>query len=268
MREDLLAMEANAWEARAKGRYQQAIDLFTHLSDYTGDERFLGGRGMAFADLADYDSALADFRTVAALKDPRSRASSEYIIEGVCLWCLGHTADAIVVWEEAARAPFSDAAGGVQPPAMLLYAGTRRHDIQVEKRALFVLRSKWRNHLRRLQRSMAVPTMSTRGGLDYTGLGNWPGPIVPHLLGLTDRSELYRAADLASDPTVKGGRRCQADFYAAVRSLRIGDTDAFQMAITRCATSPFGYLQEECHLARWEEARHFPSTALSDGTCP
>jgi hypothetical protein len=47
-------------------------------------------------------------------------------------------------------------------------------------------------------------------------------------------------------------RRCQTDFYIALRALDDGDAVVFQQRLVACAQSDGGLLEHEFYLARWE----------------
>ena len=51
--------------------------------------------------------------------------------------------------------------------------------------------------------------------------GQWPAPILRHLLGQIDRDALMAAAD--SDEKTRKGRECEAHFYVAEELLSAGD---------------------------------------------
>jgi lipoprotein NlpI len=125
----------------------------------------------------------------------------------------------------------------VEIPALLLYAALRTQDLALQREARQLLRK----HARRKQ------------------LVNWPGAIVPYLLGKISTEELQAAAHWPSAPAVLLERHhCQVSFYVGVRGLLDLDESAFRAAMRECAASWYGFLEQEYYLATWEVENDFP----------
>jgi lipoprotein NlpI len=228
-----------AWQLRRNGQYEKAIELCTQLYNEDPTPFNLFDRGMTYLEMADYASALEDFKRVVDIQEPTLMADVYYIFQGVCYWYLNQPSQAVEVWKQGITAPYTDAAGGVTPPALLLYAAQRLHDAELNKEALRLLRKHARRKLR-----------------------EWPGAIVPFLLGKIGVEELETKVKLAVKEILIARWQCQADFYIALRALREGDWAAFQSRMTRCAENPYGYHEHEHYLALWEAERGFPRTAF------
>jgi hypothetical protein len=147
--------------------------------------------------------------------------------------------------------------GGVELPALLLYARERLGDKQLEKEVLKILKRLWRNHQQRLKRKR-VRDRITHSDFVYQGLFGWPGAIVPFLLEQIEIEDFERAAGNTTSERLKERRQCQADFYIALRALREKNDEVFQLAMIRCANSQRGALEQEYYLALWELERGFP----------
>ncbi len=244
------------------GRYEEAIAAYTRLYREDGQASHLFARGTVYLTTADYVAALDDFRSVLSVEAPSSLGSRHYILPGICCWFLDRPRDAVELWRASVHAHFTDAAGGVQPPALLVYAGERMHDAEVIHEGLALLTRHWRNQLRRLKRRQAG-ILNPHEDLVHPGLATWPGAIVPFLLGHTDGAHLARAAASTSQPILQSRWQCQADFYLGLQALREGQRPQYQEAMRRAAASEWGKLEVEWRLALWEVERGFPEPAFS-----
>lgn len=231
--------EVSPWQLRVNGHYQQAIAAYTDLYAADGRPSNLYNRGSIYVEIGDYARALEDFELMRSAQDPAYRADGEYMYQGICYWYLDQPQRAVAIWKQGLDAPYTDAAGGVRLPAMLLYAGLRLDDKALQKESLSLLRK----HARRK-------------------LNDWPGPIVPFLLDKIDARELLRQTESGRNETLIGRWQCQAEFYLAVHALHHDDRDTFGQHCARCAESRYGRLEHEYYLARWEIERNLPFPAF------
>jgi hypothetical protein len=123
---------------------------------------------------------------------------------------------------------------------LLLYAAERLDNPDLRREALSLLRK----HSRRAP-------------------AGWPGAIAPFLLRKFDAAGLEAQVKATRNETLAGRRRCQADFYIALGALRDGDRRLFRAGMARCAESPYGHLEHEHYLARWEVEQDFPEPAFT-----
>jgi len=233
------------WQFVENGWYEQAIKLYTRHFDEDGKVSHLTNRGTVYLIQEDYDSALADFQLVLDVEEPRFVADRHYFLLGVCYWCLNQPASAVSVWRQSLTAPYTDAAGGVEAPSLLLYAALRLDDGDLRKEALSILR-------KQAQRK----------------LGAWPGSIVPFLLSKIDPTEFVREANASGNDVLCARHMCQANFYVALKALSDGDKDAYKAGMIRCTKVPYKLLEHEYYLARWEVRCGFPDPAFVHGTSP
>jgi tetratricopeptide (TPR) repeat protein len=222
-----------AWELHRQGKFRQAIAAYTALYEDSSDIFYLRGRGDAKLELGEYASALDDFLRAEAECEPRYRDALLYIARGVCWWWLGQPAQAVEAWTLALDAPYQDAAGGVIPPALLLYAAERLDAGELRREAVRLLRK----HARRR-------------------LGDWPGAIVPFLLGKIEAAQLEHAASVSTALIPR--HRCQADFYIGLGALRTGDRAGFSQRMQRAVSWDGMPRKDEHYLAKWEVAHAFP----------
>ena len=236
--------------------FDRAIQEYTRLFREKNDLTNLRNRGLVYLFLRDYTSALTDFNQVISLEEPNFISDMDYILQGVCHWYLNHPDQAIKTWEKSINTPFTDAAGGVKSPALLLYAGTRLSDGELKRKSIQLLRRKWQNYQRRIKRRETRYT-HTHSDFVYEGLSGWPGVIVPFLLGKARVDEIETVLENIQNKSLEARWRCQADFYIGLKALIDGDKDAFQTRMHLSSESKFGYLEHEYYLARWELERGF-----------
>lgn len=232
------------WRFVEMGWYEQAIKLYTRRYIEDGKVPHLTNRGIVYLLQEDYDAALADFQHVLDMEEPRFVGTTDYFLLGICYWCLNQPAGAVAAWQQSLTAPYTDAAGGVEAPALLLYAALRLDDRALRKEAVGLLRKRARRKLT-----------------------TWPGPIVPFLLGQMAPEEFAREASVLSNDILRARHLCQADFYVALKALSAGDRDAYEAGMIRCAKSPYKFLEHEYYLARWEVRHDFPDPAFAHGVC-
>jgi len=250
----------NAWELIRSGQYEAAAEEYGRLVREQGGRFNLANLGVAHLLMGNFPAALDDFQRIIAESDPRYLSTSEYVSAGIALWNLDRPEEAIASWRAGLAAPYTDAAGGVEIPALLLYGGWRSGSPAVEKEGVKLLEKLWAGHLRRQKRRQerARPTHSD---LVHPGLVAWPGAIVPFLLGEIDQAGLQRAVEQAGNDTLRERWQCAAHFHLAVGAGRMNDPASFREGMRRCAASR-GELESEFYLARWEVERGFPQPAF------
>jgi hypothetical protein len=255
------ASRRDPWDLIVLGRFQEAVEASTELYARRGERHIPFHRGLAYLLLGDPSAALADFTFVMTLEEPKYWADAYFIYQGVCYWYMGEPIQAVEVWRHSLTAPYTDAAGGVTPPALLLYAAERLHDPQLQKEALNLLKKHWSGFQRR-QKHMQMGVESKEETFLHPGLLGWPGAIVPYLLGLVDTAQLENAVKMAKQPVLEGRWQSQADFYIALRALREGDWVGFKEGMSRSAGNSYGPFEHEHYLARWEAGHSFPEPAF------
>jgi tetratricopeptide (TPR) repeat protein len=249
------------WDLIKSKQYEEAVRECTRLHQELGGKPNLNNRGIAHLLMRNYAAALHDFQ-LSIESDPRYRGTTEYCHAGVSSWCLNEPDQAVSIWRAGIGAPYTDAAGGVGLPSLLLYAGCRLGNSALEKEAIGLLKKHWRNHLRR-QKRRQERSRPTRADFVHPGLVAWPGATVPFLLGEIDQTQLQQCVDHAGNATLQERWQCAADFYVGLAAVRKGDVQTFQASTQRCAASQKGELEHEYYLARWELDQGFPHRAFS-----
>lgn len=122
-------------------------------------------------------------------------------------------------------------------PGLLLYAAVRKHDAELRKEAIHLLRTAAR-------RKSAT---------------HWPGPVASYLLGKCSTAAFLASVSFGDPPLpLQQRHRCQADFNIGVRALMEEDQPGFEASMRACAASPNGFLEHEYYLAIWETEQGFP----------
>jgi tetratricopeptide (TPR) repeat protein len=233
-------MPAHPWTLVLAGKYQEAIEVMTKdlpppssssAADYAN-------RAAAYLCLRNYEAAAQDYETLIRV-DPT--VEKGYAGHAICQWCQNQPAEAIAYWKRALDSPYTDAAGGVKIRGILLYAGVRTRQPDLQKDALRLLRRRDRTK----QAAM-----------------NWPGPIAGFLTSRLTKDQLYQSL-LASvrSPVLQERYQCQAHFYIGIKSLLEGQMQTFKEEMLACSQSGNGCLEFEYYLAMWEVDHQFPDIA-------
>jgi hypothetical protein len=214
----------SVWDLIKAGEYQQACDAADREFSQTSD--LLALRNKIFALLR-----LGRFAEAATLCDEIMTRSpytiqGDFAFRGVCDWARGRADDAVVAWQAAKRAQYVDAAGGLVPDLLLLFASIKRSD-------------------QALRASSEGSIMKRR---KRTSMSNWPGPVGRFVIGELDEAGLLSA--IAEPAVLRDRQSCQGEFYIAVMRLKRGDTAGYMEYLSRsCSHGPVALLEAEFHLA-------------------
>ncbi|MFO0881752.1 MAG: tetratricopeptide repeat protein [Gemmataceae bacterium] len=243
------------WDLLQSGHYEAAVKEYSRLCAEEGGTFYLFNRGIAYLLLGNFDAAQNDFRQIID-EEPTRPSAAAFCFVGIAQWHLNQPQEAITTWRAGLNARYSDAAGGVEIPVLLLYAGWRMGHPAVEAEALSLLQTLWGQHCRRHKRVNRGTNTSTDDFV-HPGLLTWPGPLAPLYLGEIDSSMVQKVVDQTSPPTLQERYQCAVNFHLGLVAGRQGDRDAFQRGMRRCAASRRGLLEAEFYLARWEVDRGF-----------
>jgi tetratricopeptide (TPR) repeat protein len=218
-----------AWSLLDTGKLPEAADAYLRLYEASQDPKYLRARGVINLRLRRLADALHDFRTYVDRRERRFLSDDDFIYLGICHWYLDQSVEAVTAWKAGLDAPYTDAAGGVEAAAILIYASMRVSEPALEKLGFAILRK--------------ISRRSTSA---------WPAAIAPYLLGKIKDHDLDLQARMSTSAIVVQRQQCQADFYVALAAQRRGDDVAYNARLRECARSPFGYLEHEYYLALWE----------------
>lgn len=250
--------DSSPWQALELGRYEEAIQLYSQEYRQSQNLRALAGRACAYLAANRPSQALSDIEEVVTRTDKRLASESDYAFLGICYWYLAQPDFAIAQWQAGHGAPYVDAAGGILSPTLLFYAGVRLGDSRLEMEARQVLRAHWQKFVRRVRRREDAALITPQNFADPE-LWNWPGAIVPFLLGHEDSAWLLHQARKTNVETLALRRECQAQFAIAVDALRSGNRQLFVTSMEACAHNPKGLLEAEYFLACWEMHKGYPN---------
>jgi hypothetical protein len=151
---------------------------------------------------------------------------ADFIFRGVSDWLDGREQDAIAAWHAGEDTQYSDAAGGVEIPLLLLFAAIKRKDPSLRKSTEAML-----NKLCKRRR-----------------VGNWPGPLAHFVLGKIDERSLLAA--MKEPPVLQERQSCQGEFYIGAKRFASGDANGYAEYLARsCSHGPAGLLIHEFYLA-------------------
>lgn len=230
---------ADALALRRRGRLQEAVEAYSKLYEFDGRPPSLSGRGRTYLLMGNYAAALADFEQAIAIEAPNFLGDSQFLSLGVAHWFLNQPTHSIAAWQRGLNTPYTDAAGGVELPALLLYGAVRLRDALLEKKAI------------KLLEQFATDEKKA-----------WPGSIAPFLLGKIDTQELLSNIKASKSDILRARFQCQADFFIGLRAYIKSDKRTFQEAMIRCSENYYGDLHHEYYLAHWEVKRNFPEPAF------
>ena len=175
------------WTLVIEERYADAVAAFTEELRARHSAFALNNRGMAYLHLGEFGAALADFD--AAVEQHRLESSrlvsgkpgADRDLSGVAYWLANRFQEALETWAAdvearlAGEARYGDAAGGVTPGNLLLFAAVRLENGDAQALAI--------RHLKKRLRTKQS--------------GAWPGAVSRYLLGKLPEAEML----LAVSPT-------------------------------------------------------------------
>ena len=260
-----MAEKKDPWALVTARRYAEAADEYLWRFADGGGTFELRGHAKALLLAGRPAEALSNFRKVIEATEIQQRGDGDFIDVGICHWYLRQPEQAVVAWREGLTAAYTDAAGGVVSPAILLYAATRLENVVLAEEALRLLRGHWRKQQRRNRRGPAKSAYQAHEDRVHPGLYAWPGALVPFLLGKIGVAEFDHAAANSPSDILRARWKCQADFAAGVRALQEGNLSEFRDRMANSAVSPHGELEHEFCLARFEVANGFKAQPFVSG---
>jgi tetratricopeptide (TPR) repeat protein len=189
----------SAWDLITTGRFTEAIESLSSDLSTQPSSRLYGNRGIAYLNLGRFGQAQQDFE--AAEKASSSRVDRYLLQAGSVKWIQGLEAEAAKVWEdvvhdlESNTIVYTDAAGGVEGPCLLWFAGVRLGRLELCKIATKSLRKTLRS-----KRSSCRPAVVGR-----------------LVVGQTTAADVREA--VSAVPILRERQLCQAEFYIAWASF-------------------------------------------------
>ncbi|MGV3608200.1 MAG: hypothetical protein ACO1RA_17470 [Planctomycetaceae bacterium] len=221
---------SEVWNLVQAERFAEACEVADRelLGGTENLQLILGNKKLALMALQRYDELLdvCDASIRNDLKIISGTSAIDHIFQGMAHWFSGRVEVALVSWQEARRAKYTDAAGGVGPEMLWYYAGLRCNNPKMQNEAI-----------KKLQKMV-----KRREAL------NWPGSGAQFLLGEVSGEQLI--GSLSENPIRRIRQLCQAAFYQGVVCLRDGDRQGFRdFMLESRSQGPVSRLEFEFYLA-------------------
>lgn len=225
----------NNWDLIESGRFADAIEGLTKEFQERPSPFLLRNRGIAHLNLGQLEQAEQDFW--AAEKLSKTAGDSNRMSAGTVKWLGGHETDAGQSWADVVhdldvrKIQYTDAAGGVEAPCLLWFAGVR------------LGRLEWRDAgIKSLRRTLRSKRSTA-----------WPAALGQLVLGRALPDEVRKS--VSSVAILHERELCQAEFYIAWLAFVDQRLDEFRDSLTRAASLSAALLEDELYLARYESAR-------------
>jgi tetratricopeptide (TPR) repeat protein len=227
-----------------------AAILYRNLYEVDKETSNLQNCGLSLMLLRDYENALNCYKEIIQEKDTKYHSDSEYIDAGICCWCLSRHDEAMIWWKHSISVPYTDLAGGIVPLGILLFAALHNHDekliIDINNR----ITTMWKNYHKYSDTPSVDKTSDKKQ--DNESLLNWPGMIVPFILGKISFLDLNKGINALNNPRLRAQRECQAHFYNGVIAFRNEDYIMYEDEFNKSITNKKAILAHEYYLARHE----------------
>ncbi len=222
------------WRLIEQGQFELAYQMMTREMNENPDRvnRHIYNRGLCLLLMDRRPEALADFQT---LQKIHPDVSGGYIASGIAFWSLNQKMNAVESWKRGIDARYTDAAGGVEVPALLFFAASRLGDSTLEKETRAILRKRWK------RKSVSFSSPSIK---------NWPGPIAGFLLEKLDEKAFLEEAKKKKDPVLEKRRLTQVHFWIGLSYYRQGNIDRYQYYLLKSLSGHT--LEPEYYLAKYE----------------
>jgi tetratricopeptide (TPR) repeat protein len=216
----------NAWDLMKNGDYELAYAIMTKEmeKDPGGYIRNIVNRAYCLLQLDRPDDALIDFQKAI---DLHPNSSSCYIGFGISLWWMSRYPEAVDAWKKAQKATYADAAGGVEAPAFLLFAAMMISDFNLEKKALALLKMKWKT------KRVEV----------------WPGPIAGFLLDEIDENT-FLGYGKVKNPILKERNLTKIHFWMGLSYYRQGNLQKYRKFLEKAVRGHI--IEPEYYMAKYE----------------
>ena len=169
--------------------------------------------GIGYLWTRQYEAAWKHFS--AAIDEYPNKMASFYGMAGTTKWCLDQPSEAVRQWTVGLDSQFTDAAGGVQLPLLLLYASIISSKLYSTEDAKILLNSK----------------------LGGSRSPKWPGPLAKYVLGQINNEV---AIGLCSEAHQGKSKLCHwiVNFYSGALDLSEGRTELFQEKMQSTIEAP------------------------------
>lgn len=218
-------MTSSPWNLVRSGRYQEALAAYSQRYAETREISNLANIGYVQLNLGNPVEACDCFAEVLKVSNDND---GTYLLLGTAQWLAGKKEAAVETWRSGLNTPYTDAAGGVQLPGILLYGAVRMGDRKVEQEVIRLLKKRWK------------PGRNAP----------WPAPLAG--LHLEGQSAEQLSHSLSQHPILRARQLCQMHFHLGVAALRQAAEDAAIGHMQAAAADPAALIQVEYYLAHGE----------------
>lgn len=217
----------NGWELIKENKFVEATLLLEEEFKETKSVLPLRNKRIALMNLSDFESVILLSKRVIELDNGRN--DIDFIFLGVAFWLLERPLEAIESWKDGLNTKYTDAAGGIGVPLLLLYASYILNDIILEKDAKSLIKKVCKNKMAQ----------------------NWPGIIGKFMLEDGNEENLYNA--ISQTPLLREKELCQAKFFLGVKNLKNGERDKAVSSFWEATEiGTICYQKYEYYLAKYE----------------
>jgi hypothetical protein len=217
---------SNVWDLVKSGRYDDACVAADKESSETSSALPLRNKVFALLNLGRYVEATQVCRQI--ISRTSGESDSDFIFLGVSCWLLEEYDEAVSTWQSAANTKYTDAAGGVEIPLLLLFASAKLQNEELKTQSL-----------KELQTLCKKSTTS------------WPGPVANYVLGKLTEDDVR--SKMSAQPVLRAKQACQAAFYFGVMRSMQQDTNGYRKCMQEsCEQGAVSLMKQEYYLARAE----------------
>lgn len=223
------------WQLVKDGRFAEAVDAYTTALADAPTLFNYRNRATAYLNLGEFDLARADFEAAEEVSEYPGDCNLQSI--GVAHWLAGRVSDAVAHWKLAVqlldnqKLKYTDAAGGVESPCLLWFAGARSSDTEL----------------------LNLAQSSLKNALKSGRATCFPAAIGQLLLRRTDAQSARKT--VSSVPIRRERDLCKLEFYIAAQALHDGRPAAYINGLRECVKLTAALLENELYLARHELPR-------------
>lgn len=213
-----------------------AILLLEDEYKQTGDIPTLRNLNFMLMDMGNWQYAKSNWEKI--IEESEHIIDGDLIDIGMVNWFTGNELTAIDFWKRACDAEYTDAAGAIDGPLILWYAGQRLGDQKLVNKSLKKLKRFWRVKEYRLFAK------------------EWPGTtaIAGFLLDKVPEDVFLNDWKWSPEP-LEYRRLCRANFWVGMKELDKSEDKANQHFKTAFSANKIGILEYEYFLAKWEYSR-------------
>lgn len=224
----------------ASGRAGEALKALQEEHSKTPSYLTMGAVGLAHLSLGNLSKAREYLDAWTKVKMPKM--DSAFLWAGVVRWLEKSYVEACNIWRAGLDCDYRDAAGGIEVPLLLYFAGIRYPEIS----------------------DLGEVTRLLDDRLNSWRAMHWPAPLGRFVLNRISEQEADGTARATLSTSVQFQRLAKVEFWAGVIALREHDQVSFLDRMHRCAASPESNLTHEGYLARHELGQEVTTEATRE----